>query len=50
MVFTWRILIFVFLHGLLAVPPEDVDIEDAPLYFGVVYPPLKEVYCVCYSL
>ena len=29
-VFTWRILLFVFLHGLLAVPPEDMNFEDAP--------------------
>jgi hypothetical protein len=32
-VFTWRILLFVFLHGLLAVPPEDMNLEDAPLYY-----------------
>ena len=46
MVFTWRILLFVFLHGLLAVPPEDMNLEDAPLYCLLVYSPLKEVYCV----
>ena len=45
-VFTWRILLFVFLHGLLAVPPEDMNLEDAPLYCLLVYSPLKEVYCV----
>jgi hypothetical protein len=31
-VFTWRILIFMFYSGLLAVPPEDMNLEDAPLY------------------
>ena len=46
MVFTWRILLFVFLHGLLAVPPEDMNLEDAPLYCLLVYSPLKEVYYV----
>ena len=29
-VFTWRILLFVFCFGLLAVPPEDINLEDAP--------------------
>ena len=28
--FTWRILLFVFYSGLLAVPPEDMNLEDAP--------------------
>ena len=32
-VLTWRILIFVFFVGLLAVPLEDMNFEDAPLYF-----------------
>ena len=36
-VFTWRILLFVFLHGLLAVPPEDMNLEDAPLFLFEVY-------------
>ena len=41
MVFTWRILIFVFCFGLLAVPPEDMNFEDAPLYFvGIGSAPL----------
>ena len=35
MVFTWRILLFVFLHGLLAVPPEDMNLEDAPLFMCI---------------
>jgi hypothetical protein len=34
-VFTWRILIFVFFVRLLAVPLEDMVLEDASLYFGV---------------
>lgn len=32
-VFTWRILLFMFYSGLLAVPPEDMNLADTPPFY-----------------